>query len=133
MVMIMSNVIYLAVDGNNIGKMLEKYILLNDFCELSSFSQKISNKVKLLVQIVKNHSGEVLLAGGDNVLAKIDAENVNSILEKINQLQENDLQFAVGLGETAINAYLALKYSKSIIAKNEIYYNGSSFDTYKIN
>lgn len=127
-----NNILYLSIDGNNVGKMLEKYIFLNDFCRLNHFSQKISQKIDAIVECVENNSGEILLAGGDNVLAKLHNENIDSVMEKIYQLQENDLRFAIGLGKTATDAYLALKYAKSISSEKAIYYNTGSFDVYYI-
>ena len=53
------------------------------------------------------------MAGGDNILATIPVGCLDDILSAVKQINSPGLQFAVGIGATACDAYLALKYAKA--------------------
>ena len=106
----------IAIDGNSIGKNIEKYILNEQLDELSVFSQSIFDYLITLKSIIEAHTGIVYMCGGDNILASVDDDELNVIINKITSINPPcDTTFSIGCGGTARLAYLALAYRKSCL------------------
>ena len=67
--------------GNEIGKIIEKYLLCGDTETLSKFSSTLTNCILRISSFIKNNNGELIMAGGDNVLACLP-EDVFLILKE---------------------------------------------------
>ena len=107
------NEIYIAVDGDSIGKIIENYILSNELIELKSFSLQLQNDVVNIGKIIEENKGSLFLQGGDNLLGLIHTLRLNTVFEYVNNLNSiRKYHFSMGLGDTSLDAYLALKYAK---------------------
>ena len=70
----------ISIDGNSIGKMIEKYILAEKLSELEDFSRSISDYLIRIKGIIERYAGKVYMCGGDNILACIDDDNITVAL-----------------------------------------------------
>ena len=57
----------------------------------------------------------------------------NSILEEVNSIDKNEIGFSIGIGNNAIDSYLALKYAKVSGVDCAIYYHDNKFLIYNKN
>ena len=105
--------VYIAIDGDSIGKLLEKYILTEDLVRLSALSAEIQQDVDKLSVLIEEAQGSVIMKGGDNILSLCVSEQIEDVIFVINQINSaREYHFSVGVAETAVNAYMALKYAK---------------------
>ena len=109
----MNDMLFISVDGNNIGKRLEQYILSERFDELKSFSDRVSAAVSGLSGFVVKIGGKVLMSGGDNLLATVPKNKCRSLKCFLDGIQSRDLSFSMGIGHNARASFLALKYAKA--------------------
>lgn len=118
--------IYVAVDGNETGKHLEKYLLSNDLEMIRTLSSELNLQIERLRSFLAGAGGEILMCGGDNILAAVDDSIFMEIREMIPKLQEGEVHFSTGIGTSIRNAYLALKYAKALHAY-EMSFDGEAF------
>ena len=110
----MSDKEFIAIDANDTGKQLEQYILKEDLMGLSQFSLSITEAINEIRDIINNKNGFVYMAGGDNILAALPIENSESVFRAIKGMCfTKEIMFVAGIGDSAIDSYLALKYAKA--------------------
>lgn len=109
----MGNIIFISIDGNGIGKRIEALILANRFNELRQFSSAVSMTVCEFTNWILDHNGNVIMSGGDNLLATLPHSLVSQLYAHVAKANPFDIRFAIGYGDKACDAYLALKYAKS--------------------
>ncbi|MEB3507136.1 hypothetical protein SAMN05421675_0703 [Pasteurella multocida] len=106
--------LFYAIDGDDIGKKLERYILLNDIPGLIFFSHQIHKKLDSMRKYVLKNDGNIIMCAGDSILFSICSE-----IEIPNFLSSGDITFSIGIGSSASNAMLALKKAKGL-GKNRL-------------
>ncbi len=117
----MNDLLFISIDGNNIGKRLEQYILSERFDELKSFSDRVSTAVSDLSRFVIEIGGKVLMSGGDNLLATVPKNECCSLKCFFDGIQSRALFFSMGIGHNARSSFLALKYAKATEATCVVY------------
>ena len=117
----MNDLLFISIDGNNIGKRLEQYILPERFDELKAFSDRVSTAVSDLSRFVVEIGGNVLMSGGDNLLATVPKNECCSLRCFLDGIQSRDLSFSMGVGHNARASFLALKYAKATEAVCVVY------------
>ncbi len=123
----MSKRIFISIDVNDTGKKLERYILLGDLKGLTEFSARISDIIGKLSDLITSNNGNVIMAGGDNILADIPIEKCNEIVQATNKAQSGEeIRIAVGVGDSATDSYLAIKYAKAS-KKTAVQYTNNIF------
>lgn len=114
---------FIAVDGDDIGRSLELYILDNKIAELECFAVSLTRQFEGFSNKLRNHfNAKIHMIGGDSILA-----SCNSNLVDIEQLEKFRIEFSqqglstisIGIGDTSREAYLALKLAK-LRGKNRI-------------
>jgi hypothetical protein len=113
---------FLALDGDDIGRQLELYMLTNDIGSLRAFAKAFNSTVDILVASISEICGaELILSGGDSILIKLtNEEALGTALKTINSLTSgSEFTFSGGYADTMQGAYLALKLAKSS-GKNRI-------------
>lgn len=122
---------YISIDGDGVGKVIEKYILLERIPELSKISGKIRGYTDTIVEKIIENEGEIIMQGGDNILAQITDQAIDKIMETIDEInKEQIIQFSVGISKSVLGAYMALKYAKSLECNRKIEFKDAQF--YKI-
>jgi GTP cyclohydrolase III len=105
--------VYIAIDGDSIGKLLEKYILCNDLEKLHNMSMNIQKDIDFIENIIKKMNGTVFMKGGDNILCLCESINLKTVIDAILSInKERDYHFSVGIAKSATSAYVSLKYAK---------------------
>lgn len=103
---------FLAIDGNGVGKIIEKLIVNQDMIGLNMVSNLILNDIKEISEIILKKEGIVHMSGGDNILAECELDE--EIIRFITLRTEiSGLIYSIGYGRTALKAYLALKIAKA--------------------
>ena len=124
----MTKNLFISIDANETGKSLEKIIFAEDHAGLRAFSDKMKQMVYDLESYLKDRGASVYMAGGDNVLAEIPEDLIPEIIAYTRNLnQTQNMRFSVGVGRSAAQSYMALKYAKV----NDIFgakYFGESFE-----
>lgn len=118
---------YISIDGNNIGKTLEKYILSEDIAGLEKFSKSLNDTINYFTDLINCQGGTIIVSGGDNILASFSDDSYKKIIAKVLRPDTVNVCFSVGIGKTAIHSYLALKYAKAMNHNMPVYYDGSIF------
>lgn len=108
----------ISIDGNGIGKILERYILQNKLDDLHNFSESIKQYIKKVESVILDNNGIIYMSGGDNIIADIPDENINIILKLILDINlPNNITFAISLGKNTILSYLALEKIKNNLSQ----------------
>lgn len=121
---------YISIDANNIGKIIEGYILSNELKDLSAFSTNLTSIINEVNRKIKESNGSLIMSGGDNILAEINELSVKSIIAYVQNIEIEPIRFSIGLGDSAISSFLALKYAKAKKIHNAVLFNGSQFINY---
>ena len=104
---------FIAIDGNSTGRILEKLIFSNDLTKLTQFSTMIQLKIKMMRDVIVDYSGNIIMAGGDNILAEIPSSSCNGIIQEFGSLVIDDYSFSLSLSTSVQGVYLGLKYAKA--------------------
>lgn len=116
---------YIAIDGDDVGRSIERLVLLNDGQGLSDFSAKYRSAIRWLTTVlIDSLQGSALLSDGDSILIEVytpsySADNLEALSKKFVQLSGHTV--SIGIGDTMRRAYLALKLAK-LSGKNQIRY-----------
>jgi GTP cyclohydrolase III len=106
--------VYFSVDGDDIGQLIEKGFLNNDISYLISISLEIEKWLTNIKTIISGNGGTIFISGGDMLLALIDQERVDQIIESISFNQHKfSFTCSISTGRTLIESYVALKQAKS--------------------
>lgn len=115
--------LYLAADGDDIGRKIEFFIVMNQMDSLSDFSHNYQSAMLWLVDILsKDFDAKIVFYGGDSLLASLTFKEY-----LIGDLEKLRVQFAIlshttlsfGIGSNPRQAYFALKLAKAS-GKNKI-------------
>lgn len=109
----MKSQVFISVDGNGIGRIIESHILANRFAELQQLSETISATIQYFADRIEYAKGQVIMAGGDNLLATIPRAEIDRILSLVEKTLPFGIRFSTGFGPRACDSYLALKYAKA--------------------
>ena len=122
---------FIAVDGDDVGRTIERLVLLNDCQGLTSFSANYRSAVHWITSaLIESYQGSALLSDGDSILIE-----TNALVLSANQLLMLSEEFAllsghtlsIGIGKTMRQAYLALKLAK-VSGKNQIRFYSEFID-----
>ena len=116
--------VFVAIDGNGIGRVIEGCILAERFAELTAFSEQVTRIVQTLKHAIEIRGGEVYLAGGDNLLARMPRNGLEEVCRQVADSETARLHFAIGVGLDSRGAYLALKYAKTFSHRRVDYDGG---------
>ena len=106
--------IYISIDGDDIGRSIEYFILMNDDHGLNEYSQEFTQAMLWLTkELQTTFEGTIIFSGGDSILAQIGQgyiKGVDRIPELFHQRSRNTI--SVGVGLSLRQAYLSLKLAK---------------------
>lgn len=107
--------IYITIDGDDIGQMITSSYLKNDVHELSKINFVVNEKTLLISNFLKEQGFNIIFCAADGVAGYIDQTSIDKvfIFESIKALAEPELCFSVGIGSTLQEAYIALLSAKS--------------------
>jgi hypothetical protein len=104
--------LYVAVDGDDIGQLLTQRIYkVNNDREVIRFSKLVTDTFARVAKWVIQNQGEVLFCTGDSLLFKIPKALLNTALQ---HLKLKYFTVSVGVGRTLKEAHWALNVAKSL-------------------
>jgi hypothetical protein len=110
----MSDKVFFSVDGDDVGKLIEKGLLEGDEQVLTSTSQKITQWLNELESVISDAGGTIVMSGGDMLLSSIDSTCIERVLSRLSILQQSfDFTCSAAIGRAMPEVYFALKLAKS--------------------
>ncbi|ELB2789119.1 mCpol domain-containing protein [Vibrio alginolyticus] len=107
--------IYITIDGDDIGQMITSSYLKNDIDELSRINHLVNNKTTLIADFLKKQGFSIIFCAADGVAGYIESDEINEMLifQSIKDIANPELTFSAGLGSTLQESYIALISAKS--------------------
>ncbi|MFV0336001.1 MAG: mCpol domain-containing protein [Tropicimonas sp.] len=108
--------IYISIDGDDIGRRVVAQHLSNDAKGLSDFVALVHDKVVQIGQLLTVAGYTVIFCAADGVVAHKASVDMASTVELYSEIQAiggKDLTFSAGVGESLREAYVALLSAKS--------------------
>lgn len=107
--------IYITIDGDDIGQMITSSYLKNDLHELSRINRVVNEKTLLISKFLKEQGFNIIFCAADGVAGFIEQIAIDKvfIFDTIKSLAEPELSFSAGIGSTLQEAYVALLSAKS--------------------
>ena len=107
--------IYITIDGDDIGQMITSSYLKNDLHELSRINRVVNEKTLSISKFLKEQGFNIIFCAADGVAGFIDQIAIDKvfIFDSIKSLAEPELSFSAGIGTTLQEAYIALLSAKS--------------------
>lgn len=104
---------FYSFDGDNIESVIEAYLIRGNIDAVGQFSAQITSTLEEIVQKIFDGGGIVIYCAGDNILFRGQFSNhwCEEILGLF--LSRTRRTASMGIGDTAIECYLALKIAKS--------------------
>jgi hypothetical protein len=106
---------FVAFDGDSIGRRLELYLLQNRELDVKVFSAAVTNAIQDIGRLLQVNGGEVIICSGDSVLAKFPkGENVSELIAHCEEIFQNETGSSISSGsaDDLRGVLLALKIAK---------------------
>ncbi len=103
---------FISIDGDDIGSELERLVVLCQPEMLAQYWRKVSEVMAQLEKRLRLEGAQILLCGGDSVLAELDTAPSSSLIYLLFS-DTLPISFSVGTGQTMLEAYIALKTAKA--------------------
>jgi hypothetical protein len=117
---------YTYIDGDNIGLRIEESFLSNNEKELTFINECVIDIITQITEYLISHNQQIIFSGADGVISKgKDLEDIQ-ILTMIREKSKN-ITFSIGSGFSLKDAYIALRYAKSINKDVAVRYENSKF------
>lgn len=102
-----------GIDGDKVGGVVDAYFIRNEISALGVFSTKVAEAMEEIRKAVIRDDGSVVFCAGDSILfqGNFEIQWCERILELF--LTITGCTASMGVGDTATEAYLALKLAKA--------------------
>lgn len=104
------NPMLVSVDGDDIGREIERALLKGDVDAAVSTSRNVAGALDRLAGRLRTEGFEVLFASGDSLLARGPARPLTWLVAHLADLE---VSFSGGLGDSPSLAHLALRAAKT--------------------
>lgn len=104
--------IYVALDGDDVGEKIERSFIENDERNIANISKEVTNAIQKIADYLQHIGFEIIFYAGDSILCKgkeIDAQELSDYLSQTDGI----CTFSIGIGNTLEKTYIALRYAKS--------------------
>ena len=122
--------IYIILDGDDIGLKIEKSFLEEDEVSLKRINDDIKEIGEIISFYLEERGFEIIFSGADGLIGKGDEIDIES-LSKFVKKKCLPYTFSVGIGDNLKGAFLALRYAKSISKNVTVVYTTKN-DEFKI-
>jgi hypothetical protein len=104
---------FIALDGDRVGRQVERFILSGSLDELRAFSAAVTGFIQSAASVIEDAGGTIVFAAGDSLLAEVQAGG--AIVARLRRLSSSSpFAVSIGVGGDVVLAFLALKYGKAI-------------------
>lgn len=105
---------YISIDGDDIGRKITHYYLINNESELKDFSKNLCKVTDEISKYLLMINCNIIFSAADGIVASFDKNlDINKLFEKIQEIESFGITFSAGVGNNLQEAYIALLYSKS--------------------
>lgn len=105
---------YIAIDGDSVGKRLQQLILEEKLDILADFSNSIKNTLLQFMIILEQHESIIYMSGGDNIFAECTKKCAEIVVEYVKIInKKNEVHYSVAIGENTQDTFIGLEYAKS--------------------
>lgn len=107
--------IYVTIDGDDIGRKLASCYLSNRVEALRATKNLVDRKTKEISELLSSVGYEVFFCAADGISGAVSSDkiDINFLYQRIETISGDDLTFSVGVGNSLRESYVALLYAKS--------------------
>lgn len=108
--------VYIIIDGDDIGRQITAFYLQNDVLRLSDFISQVHSKLRLISDFLESAGFSVIFCAADGVAARCETPTMDDdeIYGSIRAIGNGSgLTFSAGVGTNLREAYVALLLAKS--------------------
>lgn len=107
--------IYITIDGDDIGQMITSSYLKNDIERLSRINHMVNEKTNLISEYLKSQGFHIIFCAADGVAGYTELSSIDEValFDSIKYIAAPELHFSVGVGATLQESYIALISAKS--------------------
>lgn len=107
------DMIFIAIDGDGIGKLVGRAVLSNDVAELHNVSNRIDSAQDFILRWAHDHGGIKISGGGDEATIAIPKEVAHQLEELRNGIEKSfGYTISIGTGKNLAEAGTALLVAK---------------------
>jgi len=103
---------YLIIDGDDVGRELERYVLTQDLSGLQIFTELVTTLLNGIGTEAESLGGKVVWKAGDSLILEFNNSNIKKITSLVKKLKEK-VAFSMGSGNELRDAWVALKFAKA--------------------
>lgn len=122
--------IYIFLDGDDIGLKIERSFLEEDEVNLKQINEDIKEIVENISVYLIKRGVKIIFSGADGIIGKGDEIDIES-LSKFVKNKCSPYTFSIGIGDNLKASFLALRYAKSISKNVTVLYETKN-DEFKI-
>ena len=114
--------IYIGLDGDSIGRVIEEYLITNQIDNLKGFSNLIVEALEMIKVEAEEKNGDIIFCSGDSIL--FSGDFTLEFAEQARLIFNNNTKrtASVGVGYTTAETYLGLKLAKSRGGNQVVFY-----------
>lgn len=115
--------IYIGLDGDSIGRVIEEYLITNQVQKMKEFSNLIMSALEQIKEQAIALDGEIIFCSGDSILVtgNLDQSFAEFARKRFQQVTQRTA--SVGVGYSTANTYLGLKLAKSRGGNQVVFYD----------
>lgn len=105
-------------DGDNIGDVIDFYLLSNELEKASKFSCEVKAAIKKIAELAKKQmNANIIYFAGDDICFIVSMKNQDNIFEKLTEYSDSFVQMtgqtiSFGVGKTSVEASVCLRKAK---------------------
>lgn len=112
----LSTLLYVAIDGDDVGIKIRDRIVANDIAGVALLSERLSNFFSTIAAVLEEKQFAIIFCGGDSILATSKHDIAATVFKAF---PSGPCTVSAGIAETAERAYLALQLAKAR-GKNQV-------------
>ncbi|GLS72337.1 mCpol domain-containing protein [Methylobacterium tardum] len=107
--------LFITVDGDDIGQKISACYLNNDVESLSLLNEFVQSIVRKIADYLQSEGFKIIFCAADGVAGFIDLPDLDlaRIYNRISNFSERQLTFSAGVGANLRESYFALSFAKS--------------------
>jgi hypothetical protein len=105
-----AELVYVAIDGDDIGRRLEQLIAEGDDAAVAAYSRHVSSRLSALAFLAEK-AGNLVYCAGDSLLARVRREAAAALCELA--LADEVVRFSGGIGQRMVEAMLSMRLAKA--------------------
>lgn len=117
---------YMYIDGDDIGLKIEKSFMDNDEESLKLVNNDIKKITNNISQYLKSLGFQIIFSGADGIICKCAHTDLVDISHYIKKICA-PYTFSIGAGNSLRNCFLALRYAKSMNKNTTSFFDGNTF------